>query len=127
MELPPRRVELPLGKGLELGLLGGLERVVWLPSSVDGRGYSPEGGRRRAAEGLCYRETIRVGTDHKGSLCFAKPREFSSRKLRQSLLEIFELRRTWRVFWARKPDHQRSGRAAQPGRAAGSTRLKLLT
>src|SRR5437667_5028748 len=67
MELPPRRVELPLGKGLELGLLGGLERVVWLASSVDGRGYSPEGGRKRAAEGLCYRETIRVGTDHKRS------------------------------------------------------------
>ena len=67
MELPPRRVETPLGKGLELGLLGGLERVVWLASSVDGRGYTPEGGRRRAAEGLCYRETIRVGTDHKGS------------------------------------------------------------
>src|SRR6266700_5525818 len=62
MELPPRRVELPPGKGLELGLLGGLERVVWLASSVDGRGYSPEGGRRRAAEGLCYRERIRVGT-----------------------------------------------------------------
>src|SRR5437764_13696629 len=118
MELPPRRVELPLRKGLELGLLGGLERVVWLASSVDGRGYSPEGGRKRAAEGLCYRETIRVGTDHKGSLCFAKPREFSSRKLRQCLLEIFELRRTWRGVCRRKADRQMSGRAGQRGTAA---------
>src|SRR5207237_9974228 len=103
MELPPRRGELSLGKGLELGLLGGLERVVWLASSVDRRGYSPEGGRKRAAEGLCYRETIRVGTDHKGSLCLAKLREFSSRKLRQSFLELFELQRPWRVCWAVKP------------------------
>src|SRR5437879_13735690 len=98
MELPPRRVELPPGKGLELGLLGGLERVVWLASSVDGRGYSPEGGRRRAAEGLCYRETIRVGKDHKGSLCFAKTGEFRSRILRKYLLDILKLWRSGRVF-----------------------------
>src|SRR3989442_14167532 len=55
-----------------------------------------------------------------------KPEGICSRRLRQSLLEIFELRRTWRVFWARKPDRQGSGRAAQPGRAAGSTKAEAL-
>src|SRR5205807_10136628 len=76
--------------------------------------------------------TVReLGWEHCGQAIrkssLLKRQEFCFCEFRQSLIEIFELPRIWRVSWARKPDHRGSGRAAQPGRAAGSTRLKLLT
>src|SRR6266702_6071728 len=131
MGLPLRRVELRLGIGLELGLQVGLRRVLWSASSVDGRWYFSKGRVEDVPRKACV--TIReLGQEHlksyeQESLLLKSQECWSMRKLRQSLLEIFEVRRTWRVFWARKPDHLWSGRAAQPGRAAGSTRLKLLT
>src|SRR5713101_9655162 len=131
MDLPPRRAGLPLGRRLELALLGGLKRAVWSASIVDGRWDFSRGDVEGVPRKGCV--TVReLGWEHlksygQESLLLKSQECWSMRRLQQSLLEILELRRTWRVFWARKPDHRGSGRAAQPGRAAGSTRLKLLT